>query len=143
VSGAPSPAVVKAHTQFGSNQYGEITVTSARLMRLILAENALATGGGGPGGAFETQINALRDLDDTAAGFNFTSGGAVSDVAMLQQSRRVNTLFMGLRLQDMYRWGISDSRWQSGSEAVVSAGEMLPIGIVEVRANCYLNGQGC
>jgi hypothetical protein len=143
ISGTASPAVTKAHTQFGSNQYGDVTITSARLMRLILAENALATGGGGPGGAFETQINALRDLDDTAGAFDFTSGGAVSDVAMLQHSRRVNTLFMGLRLQDMYRWGISDSRWQAGSEAVVSAGEMLPIGIVEVRANCYLNGQGC
>jgi uncharacterized protein (DUF2237 family) len=62
---------------------------------------------------------------------------------MLQHTRRVNTLFMGLRLQDMYRWGLTDAKWQSGSGAVSTPGVMLPITIIEVRANCYLNGQGC
>jgi len=140
VSGSPDRAVAKALAQFGITQYGELTIASTRLMRLIVAENALATGGGGAGGVFETQINLIRGYDGEVA---FTSGGAVSDLAMLQHTRRVGTLFQGLRLQDMYRWGLTDSRWQSGSQAVTDPGEMLPITIIEVRANCHLNGQGC
>lgn len=143
VTSAPDLAVATALAQFGVNQYGTLTITSERLMRLIVAENALATGGGGPGGAFETQINAIRDLEDNTAGYNFTSGGAVSDLAMLRHTRRVNTLFMGLRLQDMYRWGLTDPRWQSGSEAVTNPGEMLPITIIECRANSNLDPSSC
>jgi hypothetical protein len=140
VSGVADLAVTGALAQWGTTQYAELTVVSERLMRMIVAENNLATGGGGPGSVFETQINAIRDLDGEV---DFVSGGAVSDVAMLQHSRRVNTLFMGLRLQDMYRWGITDARWQPGSQALGSPGQMLPITIIEIRANCYLNGQGC
>ena len=62
---------------------------------------------------------------------------------MLQHTRRVNTLYMGLRLQDMYRWGLTDPLWAAGSTALTNPGEMLPITIVEIRANCNLNGQGC
>ena len=50
---------------------------------------------------------------------------------------------MGLRLADMYRWGIKDAKWQSGSDAILTPGEMLPITIIEIRANCNLNGNGC
>jgi hypothetical protein len=67
----------------------------------------------------------------------------VTDLEILQHERRINTLFMGLRLQDMYRWGIVDPRWQAGSTALTAPGTMFPIAIIEVRANCHLNGQGC
>ena len=50
---------------------------------------------------------------------------------------------MGLRLQDMYRWGLTDPLWAAGSTALINAGQMLPITIIEIRANCNLNGQGC
>lgn len=112
-------------------------------MRLILAEDALAAGGGGPGGAFETQINAIRDLENSDAAYDFVSGGAVSDLEALQHTRRVNALHMGLRLQDMYRWGITDPTWQGGSAAALSPGTMLPITVVERRANCHISEQEC
>lgn len=148
------PAMITYLTQFKGgdpteetgSQYVPITVTSNRLMHLILAEHALA--GGTTGGTFQSHINDLRALD---AGYTTTYPGG-DDVNALQHHRRVNTLLMGLRLQDMYRWGLqagddpnttAEARWQSVSVAVSTPGTMLPIAIVEVRANCYLNGLGC
>lgn len=133
VSAAPDTAVAKWVAQFGSDEFGELTIVSERLLRLIVAEHDLATG---PTAEFEAQIDAIRDLDDKA---DFNSGGAVSDLEILQHERRVNTLFMGLRLQDMYRWGIQDARWQSASSAVTAPGTMLPITVIECRANEYLD----
>lgn len=125
------------------DQYNDLTLVSERMLHLIVAEDALAGGTGD----FETSINAIRDLDGEVA---FTSGGAVSDMDMLMHSRRVNTLLTGLRLQDMYRWDISPgatsdpaARWAPASDAVQRRGSMLPITIIEIRANCYLNGLGC
>lgn len=138
-TGAPDNAVATALAQWGENQYGALTITSERLMRLIVAENDLATGGGGAGSDFETQMNALRGLD----GDDFASGGAVTDLDMLAHARRVNVLHMGLRLQDMYRWGLQDPTWQGGSAAAQAPGTMLPITIIEIRANCHLNEVGC
>jgi len=134
VDGTPDATVAAKITQFGENEYGDLTIVNAQLMHLILAEHALAGGGG----SFTDHINAIRDLNGKTTDY---AGG--SDVEMLQHTRRVNTLFMGLRLQDMYRWGLTDPTWQDGSAAKANPGEMLPITIIEVRANCYLNGQGC
>lgn len=125
--------------RFPTTQYGGLVMASARLMRLIIAEHELATGGAGDA-EFLTHINALRAFDGKAA---FTSGGAVTDLAMLQHERRIHTLFMGLRLPDMFRWGIQDSRWLSVNSAVTKPGELFPITIVEERANCHLNGLPC
>jgi hypothetical protein len=135
--GTKDPAVKTALTQFGPNQYGPITLTSARLMRLIIAENALATANTTE---FAAQINALRDYDAYDSDYTYTAGNAVQ---ALTHHRRVNTLWMGLRLQDMYRWGIEDPKWQAGSEAVANAGQMLPITIVECRANPNLDSVTC
>jgi hypothetical protein len=133
VSGDPDPTVKTMVDRFGTGLYDPLTVASARLMRLILAEHALATGGD-----FDTHINALRAFDDKDA-----FGGEVSDLAILQHERRLNTLFMGLRLPDMYRWGITDARWLPTNTALTNPGTMMPITIVEIRANCHLNGLGC
>ncbi len=119
------------------NQYAPLTVSSERLMRLIVAEDALANGNVA---AFEAQIDALRAL---VGEVEWNSGGAVSDLDMLTHSRRVGVALMGLRLADMYRWGLTDPQWQSGSDAIKTPGHMLPITIVEIRANCNLNGNGC
>ena len=126
-------------------EFPDVTVTSARLMHLILAEDALANGNTGD---FETHINNLRGLDDVTDWDRAADG--LTDVEVLQHHRRVNTLLMGLRLQDMYRWGLQpttasapSARWQSGSAALDEPGTMLPITIIEERANCNLNGQGC
>ena len=137
VSGTPDAAVAKWETQFGDDDFGALTLVSERLLRLIVAEDALNAA---DAATFETQIDAIRDLDSKA---EFTSGGAVSDMAMLMHERRVNTLFMGLRLQDMYRWGLTDPRWLAGSQALAAPGTMLPITIIECRANQYLDNNTC
>ena len=140
VTGSDDAALVTAVAQWGGNQYGSLTLASARMMRLIIAEDALA---GGDAAAFATQINAIRAYDDYGSASDFVSGGAVTDVAMLQHTRRVNTLWQGLRLQDMYRWGLTDPLWAAGSTTLVSPGQMLPITIVEIRANCNLGTSTC
>lgn len=154
LTGAADLALTKALNQFkggdltdpdGATQYAPITVVSERLLQLIVAEDALANSDG-PG--FEAAINAIRDLDNSDAGYDYAAAG--DEVEILQHTRRVNTFLMGLRLQDMYRWGLApgtDSdpggRWAPQGEAVTAPGTMLPIAIIEVRANCYLNGRGC
>jgi hypothetical protein len=50
---------------------------------------------------------------------------------------------MGTRLMDMYRFGTVDPRWESASDAVRNPGQMLPITITEIRANCHLNDNDC
>lgn len=129
----------------GATQYAPLTVVSERLLQLIIAEDALANSDG-PG--FEAAINAIRDLDNSDAAYDYAAAG--DELAILQHTRRVNTLLMGLRLQDMYRWGLAPgtesdpgARWAPQGEAVTAPGTMLPIAIIEVRANCYLNGRGC
>jgi hypothetical protein len=138
VTDEPDKALGTAVTQWGGNQYGNLTLASARMMRLIIGEDALANG---DAAAFATQINAIRAYDSYSA--EYVSGGAVSDVAILQHTRRVNTLWQGLRLQDMYRWGLTDPLWAAGSTTLVSPGHMLPITIVEIRANCNLGTSTC
>jgi hypothetical protein len=130
------------------NQYPDLTVASARLMHLILAEDALAGPSAGNTGTFAEHINNLRAID----GYDTEYDGTGDDVAILQHHRRVNTVLQGLRLQDMYRWGIQSgddpntlpaASWQGASDAVQRPGSMLPITLIEVRANCHLNGLGC
>ncbi|MGB1657509.1 MAG: hypothetical protein ACPHO4_09145 [Longimicrobiales bacterium] len=134
-SGDPDPAVGKAESQYGDDSFSSLTMTSERLMHLILAEDALNAG---DVAGFETHINHIRvDID----GMSAYAGGAspvagVADVVVaLSHTRRANTLMQGLRLQDMYRWGLTDPKWQAASQAVTSPGMMLPITVVECRAN--------
>ena len=115
--------------------YSPLTISSTRLMHLILAENALA---GGDGATFTTHINHIRAMDGLTA-----FSGQISNNDMLQHTRRANTMIMGLRLADMYRFGLTDPKWEAQSDAISTPGEMLPITIIEIRANCHLNGQGC
>lgn len=136
------PVVIKWLNQWkGGNYldkggiYPDLTLVSSRMMHLILAENALA---GGDDAAFTEHVNHIRALDDLTP-----FDGQIGNMEMLQHTRRVNVLLQGLRLADMYRWGMSDPLWQGSAAATTSPGTMLPISIIEVRANCHLNGQGC
>lgn len=138
-TGNMDPTVKVMVDRFPSTQYGPLVMASSRLMRLILAEHELATGGAGDP-EFVGHINAIRAFDGEVA---YVSGGAAADLEILQHERRINTLFMGLRLPDMFRWGIQDARWQSTNTAITSPGELFPITIVEQRANCHLNGLTC
>lgn len=139
VTGAPDLAVAAALTQWGTNQYGPVSIATERLMRLIVAEDALA---GGDTGEFEAQINAIRDLDNADAAYDYAFA-AGNEVEALTHHRRVNTLFMGLRMQDMYRWGITLAKWDPQSAALTAPGTMLPITIVECRANTTIGEANC
>ncbi|MGD2069453.1 MAG: hypothetical protein PVI57_12320 [Gemmatimonadota bacterium] len=117
------------------NSYPPLDITSTRLMHLILAEEALA---GGDETGFATHINHVRAMDGLS-----DYEGQIPAIQILEHERRVNLLIMGLRLGDMYRFGTQDPDWESASDAVQTPGEMLPITITEIRANCYLNDQTC
>jgi hypothetical protein len=121
------------NTKGGS--FAPMTVVSTRLMHLILAENALAAG---DNAGFTTHINHVRAMDgDTPY------SGQIPALDMLNHERRTNLAITGLRLADMYRFGIDDPDWQPNSDAIQTPGMMMPITLVEVRANCHLNGLGC
>lgn len=159
ITGEADLALIDAMAQFRGGSYLDagtafvpLTVSSARLMNLIVAEHELATNGGGAGSDFEDAINALRDIDNTDAAYDFSSDGVpANDLAILQHHRRVNTILQGLRLQDMYRWGLTptdagsapDARWQPGATTMTAPGTMLPITIIECRANAFLDGNNC
>ena len=142
IDNIPDPAFerILAHFKDGAfnskgSQYAPNTVASTRLMHLILAEDALANG---DMDGFTTHINHVRAMDDLTP-----YSGQVDAMELLQYERRINTFAMGLRLSDMYRFGVTDTHWQSVSDAIKAPGTLLPITLVEVRANCYLNGLGC
>lgn len=115
--------------------YAPLDLVSTRMMHLILAESELAKGNNA---GFTTHINHVRSMD------NLTPyAGQIPAKDMLNHERRVNTMFMGLRLADMYRFGITDGLWEPNGDAMSAPGTMLPITIIEIRANCHLNGLGC
>jgi hypothetical protein len=111
--------------------YTPLTMTSARLMHLILAEDALSKN---DNAGFTMHVNHVRALDGLTP-----YAGQIPALDMLRHARRVNTFVMGLRLADMYRFGIKDARWAPGSDAVAKAGMMLPITRIECRANPLLS----
>ncbi|MEZ4414570.1 MAG: hypothetical protein R3E10_02335 [Gemmatimonadota bacterium] len=116
--------------------YQPLLIVDERQMHMIVAENALA---GGNSAAFADAINAVRvDLDGVTA-----FSGQISDRAMLEHERKVNTFLTGQRLADMYRFGIVDADWQPNGDARSAPGTLLPITITEIRSNCHMNGVGC
>ena len=142
IDNVPDPAFqrILAHFKDGAfnskgSQYAPNTIASTRLMHLIVAEDALAKG---DMAGFTTHINHVRAMDGLTP-----YSGQMDAMALLQHERRINTFAMGLRLSDMYRFGVTDPKWQSVSDAIKAPGTLLPITLVEVRANCYLNGLGC
>jgi hypothetical protein len=142
IDNVADPAVIRILNQWkGGNYlskggvYEPMTISSTRLMHLILAENALA---GGNNAGFTEHINHIRSLDGSTL-----FSGQISNMDMLTHTRRVNVMLQGLRLADMYRFGIQASDWSSLAVTSSGPGEMLPISIIEIRANCHLNGLGC
>jgi hypothetical protein len=110
-----------------------LTQTSQREMYLILAEAALAAGNN-PG--FDTNINALRALDGKAA----YTGAGPSRQQLLIWERRVNLIFQGRRLNDMYRFGITDPRWLPSSPAASKRGCEFNLPISELQSNAKITG---
>jgi len=106
---------------------------SEREMRLIIAEDALATGNTG---GFDTAINGLRAMDGKAA----YTGVGPTRLALLQWERRINLIFQGRRLNDMYRFGVKDPLWLANSVAFRLPGCFFPIPQIEIDSNKLLSG---
>ena len=128
------PSVIKWLNQWKGGSYLDkggvyppLTLASTRMMHIILAENALA---GGNEATFTEHVNHIRAMD----GLTLFSG-QIDNMDMLQHMRRVTVLLQGLRLADMYRWGITAPSWEGSADAVKCPGVMLPISIIERRAN--------
>jgi len=131
------PSVIKWLNQWKGGSYLDkggvyppLTLASTRMMHIILAENALA---GGNEAMFTEHINHIRAMDGLTP-----FSGQIDNMEMLQHMRRVTVMLQGLRLADMYRWGISGPKWEGSSDAAKCPGVMLPISIIERRANEHI-----
>ena len=116
----------------GSRQFGPVTVVSARELRLILAEAALATG---DTQGFATHINAIRSQDGLTAW-----DGQIGAQDLLQHTRMANLYNTGRRLNDHYRFGTQSPFWGSSQDAATRPGTLLPIAQIERTANCFILG---
>jgi starch-binding outer membrane protein, SusD/RagB family len=137
ITGQPDPVVLATLTAFkGAGINMPITITSAREMRLILAEAALAQDNTAE---FTAQINAIRALDNLPAWSD-----QVPALDIFKHTRRVNLLLQGRRLMDMYRFGERSSLWQPTATTITQPGTLLPITCIEIRAHPQnFPGAGC
>ncbi|MGH8548384.1 MAG: hypothetical protein ACRERU_07255, partial [Methylococcales bacterium] len=102
-----------------SDRYSALTMTSAREMHLIIAEDYLAKGDATNARSRLNTLRALNSLPQIAATNDI-------NVAM-KHERRANTYLQGRRLLDMYRFGVKDARWVTTSEAYTTPGTLLPV----------------
>jgi hypothetical protein len=107
--------------------YAGLTLTSAKHMHLILAEQALANGNEAE---FATHVNAVRAVDAMPA---YT--GQIPALDMLKHERRTALFVTGVRLFDMYRFGIRDPLWAGTADVLTSPGTLLPITCIERDSN--------
>jgi len=124
-----------AETFLASGQFASITQASNREMHLILAEAELAAG---DMDGFMAHINHVRD--NITGTTPYEGPDQVPALEMLEHERRANLYLQNKRLADMYRFGTSSPEWQSSSTAATSPGVMLPITVIEIRANPHLGG---
>jgi hypothetical protein len=137
VTGALDPAAVTMLGRFTSPadiNHPPMTVVSQREMYLILAEAALAANNNA---TFDKNINDLRALDGKVA----YTGAGPTRLQLLQWERRINLVFQGRRLNDMYRFGVKDPRWVATSIVVRKPGCELPIPLIEREANKEITGE--
>jgi len=116
----------------GARDFPPVTVVSARELRLILAEAALA---GDDDAGFATHINAVRGLDGLS---DYT--GQMDARELLEHMRRVNLFNTGRRLMDHYRFGVPSAQWSPGARASTTPGTLFPITSIERRSNCFILG---
>lgn len=110
-----------------------IVMVSKYEMMLFAAEAALAAGNNS---GFDTAINALRVLKALAP----YTGAGPTRTQLLEFERRVALMYMGRRLNDMYRFGSVDPNWLATSTAIRQRGCAMPIGFSEREANPFLAG---
>ncbi|MGI8510763.1 MAG: hypothetical protein ACR2MQ_15755 [Gemmatimonadaceae bacterium] len=133
ITNSPDPVIAAYATEFatggasGSPSLSPLTITGARDMLLIIAENALAnsdmTG-------FTTAINKIRAFN------NLTPySGQLDARVLLIYERRVNTFLQARRLTDLYRFGINSPFWSAASDASTCPGSFFPITATERSTN--------
>lgn len=134
IDDVPDPVVTAKIDEFqAGGELAGMTMSSAREMHLIAAESELAQNGDTP--TFRSHINAVRSLDGLEA-----YDGQIPAVDILEYERRVNLYLMFRRLNDMYRFGVVDPKWQTTSVAFREPGTILPITITEIRSNPQVSG---
>lgn len=116
----------------GARQYGPATVVSARELRLILAEAALAAGNEA---GFTQHINAIRTMDGVTP-----YSGQMPALDLLKHQRKAGLYLTGRRLNDHYRFGTTSPLWNPNFEAAQRPGTLFPIAQVERTSNCHLLG---
>lgn len=135
IDGVPDPRIVTFLQEWKDDTdisiagpiYSSLTVTSAKHMHLILAEDALARG---DEGGFALHVNAVRAMDGLTPW-----SGQIPALDALKYERRAALFVTGVRLLDMYRFGITDPLWVAGSDVVNAPGTLLPITCIERNAN--------
>jgi starch-binding outer membrane protein, SusD/RagB family len=134
VTGAVDASAVKMINRItGAINHPPLVEVSAREMHLIIAEAALA---GGNNAGFDAAINQLRAIDGKPA----YTGAGPTRLQLLQWERRVNLIFQGRRLNDMYRFGVRDPKWVGAALAVSKPGCLFPIPLIERDANKLVTG---
>jgi hypothetical protein len=138
IDNKPDPRIVtflqewKTNTNIGvaGDIYSALTVASVKHMRLILAEDALARN---DMAAFTTHINAVRAIDGLTP-----FSGQISAINMLRHERRAALFVTGVRLLDMFRFGVKDPIWHVQSDLFTKPGTLLPITCIERNSNSNL-----
>lgn len=152
ISNAIDPSIDAQQKAFKASSYPAFTITSAREMHLIIAENELATNGGTA--AFAAEINAIRVLDDTTAAFRWNQAAPqVPALTILTHERRISLFMQGRRLADHYRFATGPtptsnpaawpSTWLPSSDAYSKPGTLLPISAAECLSNPYIGAANC
>ncbi len=111
-----------------------LRITSVHELYLILAEDAIATSADVNDPAAVGFINSLRALNGLTP-FNALTHAPLTAADHVQHHRQASLFVHGVRLSDMYRFGITDTRWVAGSQALTSPGVFLPITTIECNAN--------
>jgi hypothetical protein len=119
----------KTNTNIGvaGDIYTPLTLTSAKHMHLILAESDLANGNLV---GFTTHINAVRAVNGMPL-----YAGQIPAIDMLKHERRAALFLTGMRLFDMYRFGVRDPLWHANADVVRRPGTLLPITCLEANSN--------
>ncbi|MGQ0766601.1 MAG: RagB/SusD family nutrient uptake outer membrane protein [Gemmatimonadota bacterium] len=139
ITGQPDPALARHAERCckinaainGDGRYIPYTVVSARMMHLIIAENALA---GNNTTTFASAINAIRAFDGITP---WSTGSSVSALDLLKHTRSTSLFMMGHRLADMYRFNIKSDKWVSSSDAFKRVGCFFSISTAERLSNPF------
>lgn len=115
-------------------QESPLRITSVHELYLILAEHAIASSNDVNNVQAIGYINALRALNELTP-FNPVTHAPLTAADLVRHHRMASLFMHGVRLSDMYRFGVTDPRWVTGSEARTQPGTFLPITAVECNAN--------